>query len=115
MRVASIDAGKQNSGQFKATTVFKAGDTLSIRAHVVDSGGNSVSGASVTIMVLKPDGSTQCTSTDLTGSDGNMMMTCGTSLSSPWGVWDARLRTVSKTGYGTDMNQSTMDRYFTIE
>ncbi|MBI5877671.1 MAG: hypothetical protein HZB53_08480 [Chloroflexi bacterium] len=115
VRVDSIQIGRDSSDQFTAMNVFKPGDNLVVRAHVTDNNGNSVSHASVTLAVLKPDGTAQCTSTGLTDDMGDMTITCSTLQQSPVGVWTVRLRTVSRTGYGTDMTQSVMWSLFTLQ
>jgi len=115
VKVDRLQIGRKNGEQFAPVNVFKPGDSVTVRAHVVDNSGNTIKNAMVMLTVLKPDTSTQCTTTGTTDANGYAMITCGTSLQSPVGKWDARLRTISKSGYGTDMAASAKSTQFTLQ
>jgi hypothetical protein len=115
LTVQATETGKQVKGNFSATSVFKKGDMVQLRARVVNGNGAPVSGAAVTMQVLKPDGSPQCQVSATTDANGYAQAKCDTSRTSPPGNWNARTTNAAKSGFGTDLSKGQTNKTFTLQ
>ncbi len=79
-------------------TTFTAGTTVYWRVKVVDQSGNPVSGASVTTVMLKPDGTTWNTQTVITNSDGWALFSKSTQKNNAKGTYTINVTNVVKSG-----------------
>ncbi len=74
--IASLITGKYVRGTWTATDSFKMKDTVVVRARVLDQNNQPIAGASVTLIVRNPDGSTQCTLWLNNDANGNVEGSC---------------------------------------
>jgi hypothetical protein len=92
-------------------SIFIHRDTIYWRAKIVDQSGNPVSGATVTFVLYRPDGSQWSTKTATTGADGWALTNIGTVNSSPLGTYTITITNVTKTGNtydpGANLKSST--------
>lgn len=114
-RVDSIASGKMKGKIFNASNSFKAGDTVVMRIHVVNQDNASLSGALVTMPVVRPDGKTQCTFAATTDSTGTAQGNCNLPKNAPKGIWQANLTKLSASGYSTDSADSVLADTFQVQ
>jgi len=90
---------------------FSAGSTVYWRVQVVDESGSPVSGASVTTVMRKPDGTTWNTQTVTTNSNGWALFSKSTQKSNPKGTYTINITNVVKSGVvynsGANVKSST--------
>jgi hypothetical protein len=95
MHVADIYTSDVNGN---LQTTFSAGSTVYWRVEVVDESGSPVSGASVTTVMLKPDGTTWITQTVTTNSNGWALFSKSTQKSNAKGTYTINVTNVVKSG-----------------
>jgi len=115
-RVDSNLTGNGTGSNFVATDTFARRDTVVVHIHVVDQNSANLSGATVSLTVLRPDGSAQCTLTATTDASGIAEATCKIPGSAKFiGTWHAHVDDVTKTGYTYDAAGSVTDHNFTVQ
>jgi MG2 domain len=114
-RIDSLVTGKLKGKTFVATSTFRAGDTVIVRAHAVDQNGADLGGASISLPVYRPNGIVQCTLAVTTGSAGNAFGACTVPRKGPSGTWRGDVTTFSKTGYTSDTANSVLTDTFLVQ
>ncbi len=114
--VDSLLTGTGTGSSFVATNTFTRGSTVVVHAHVVDQNGVSLSGATVTLNVIRPNGSVQCALSATTNSTGTAEASCKIPTSSrSIGTWDVHVANVTLTGYTYSAVLSVTDHNFTVQ
>lgn len=99
---------------FTPTSTFTAGQTVTVRVHVVDQWGANLDRASVSFTVKKTDGSVKCTFAATTDSTGTATGSCSLPKNAVKGTWKAQVDKVVKTGYAFDTGAPTI-LIFTVQ
>jgi sialate O-acetylesterase len=95
MHVADIYTSDVNGN---LQTTFSAGTTVYWRVKIVDESGSPVSGAAVTTVMLKPDGTTWNTQTVITNSNGWAIFSKSTQKNNAKGTYTINVTNVVKSG-----------------
>jgi hypothetical protein len=116
VRADSNITGKGTGSSFVATDLFARRDTVVVHVHVVDQNNLSVSGATVSLTVRKPNGSAQCSLAATTDSTGTAEASCKIPASGQSvGTWDSHVDNVTLTGYSYNAATSVVDHNFTVQ
>ncbi|MGE5141575.1 MAG: MG2 domain-containing protein [Rudaea sp.] len=115
VRVNSLQTSKTKRASLIGTSTFAPGDTIYVLAHVVNDAGANVSGVSVKLPVLRPDGTVQCTVSAKSGADGTAVGSCRLPKSALAGKWSAHLEQLTKNGVTGDLLNSVTEDYFTVQ
>lgn len=107
--------GTKTRTGFNLSNSFSSKQTVWAKIHVVDNLNLSVSGASVSALVLRPNGSTQCTLSGTTDSAGTLYGSCNLPNSSPSGTWNVRVTGASKASYVTNFAGAATDHNFAVK
>ena len=111
----SVVTGRLRGNVFTATDTVNRGTSLAVRVHVVDQFGANLGGVSVTLSLTRPDGSAWCTRTAVSDAAGNAQASCKISNSAPTGPWNARVASLSLSGYTFNATGSIRDHNFTVQ
>ncbi|UJG43080.1 MAG: Ig-like domain-containing protein [Candidatus Heimdallarchaeum endolithica] len=108
--VTGLYVGKKDP-VFTETSSFQPKNVVIIRVKIVDSSGNAVEGASVTITITNPNGDI-VTLTSTTDNQGIAEFSYRLNPKTPLGIYTINVTDVSLTGYTYDPNAnvvSTLD------
>ena len=108
--VTGLYVGKKDP-VFTETSSFQPKDVVIIRVKIVDSNGNTVEGASITITITNPNGDI-VTLTSTTDNQGIAEFSYRLNPKTPLGIYTINVTDVSLTGYTYDPNAnvvSTLD------
>ena len=82
---------------------------------MADQNGNGLSGASVTLVFKQPNGSTQCSVSATSGSNGIAQAPCATQRNTAKGIGNAHLGGFSTNLMSTNLTGSVVDSAFTVQ
>ena len=113
--VKSVVTGSTaKNGRYTVTSSFKAGDTVTARAQIVNAAGANLGGIAVTLSVISPTGGVQCSLSATSGVDGSAQGSCPLPRSAPSGSWHARATLKASTNYRLTSATTTADGIFTV-
>jgi len=113
--VKSVVTGSTaKNGRYTVTSSFKAGDTVTALAQIVNAAGANLGGIAVTLSVISPTGGVQCSLSATSGVDGSAQGSCPLPHSAPSGSWHARATLKAATNYRLTGTTTTADGIFTV-